>query len=109
MHKPINNIPVIETLELPESETKSSTWIPVTLKASDLEQEDLKSFYSELTFIIRKFLDEKVYDRSLESTTDELVERLQLLKDGKKSKPTLDNDVRKRTKIVRKKKKKFNS
>ncbi|WP_083573346.1 hypothetical protein [Winogradskyella jejuensis] len=47
-----------------------------------LERSELKSFYSELTFIIRKFLDEKVYDRSLESTTDELVERLQLLKDG---------------------------
>ncbi|ARV10764.1 hypothetical protein BTO05_09565 [Winogradskyella sp. PC-19] len=47
-----------------------------------LEREDFKGFYSELTFIIRKFLDEKVYNRSLESTTDELVERLQLLKDG---------------------------
>ena len=47
-----------------------------------LAQEDLKGFYSELTFIIRKFLDDKVYDRSLESTTDELIERLQLLKDG---------------------------
>ena len=45
-HKPINNTPVIETLELPDSETKSGTWIPVTLKASDLEQEDLDfSFY----------------------------------------------------------------
>ncbi|GGI56073.1 hypothetical protein [Winogradskyella haliclonae] len=47
-----------------------------------LERSDLKGFYSELTFIIRKFLDEKVYDRSLESTTDQLIERLQLLKDG---------------------------
>lgn len=47
-----------------------------------LEREDLKGYYSELTFIIRKFLDEKVYDRSLESTTDQLIERLQLLKDG---------------------------
>ena len=59
-----------------------------------LEQEDLKSFYSELTFIIRKFLDEKVYDRSLESTTDELVERLQLLKDGNQfalTKDTISN------------------
>jgi hypothetical protein len=33
---------------------------------------------------------------------------IQLLRDGKKSKPTLNTDVRKRTKIVRKKKKKFN-
>ncbi|MFD1062784.1 hypothetical protein ACFQ1Q_05955 [Winogradskyella litorisediminis] len=47
-----------------------------------LVKEDLKGFYSELTFIIRKFLDEKVYDRALESTTDELVDRLRLLSDG---------------------------
>ncbi len=47
-----------------------------------LQQSELKGYYSELTFIIRKYLDEKVYDRALESTTDELVSRLNLLKDG---------------------------
>nr|WP_245977154.1 BatD family protein [Ichthyenterobacterium magnum] len=47
-----------------------------------LQNEELKDYYSELTFIIRKYLDEKVYDRALESTTDELIERLKLLKDG---------------------------
>lgn len=47
-----------------------------------LQQSELKGYYSELTFIIRKYLDEKVYDRALESTTDELVMRLNLLKDG---------------------------
>ncbi len=47
-----------------------------------LRQSELKGYYSELTFIIRKYLDEKVYDRALESTTDELVSRLNLLKDG---------------------------
>ena len=59
-----------------------------------LERQDLKGFYSELTFVIRKFLDEKVYDRSLESTTDQLIERLQLLKDGNQfafSKETISN------------------
>ena len=35
-----------------------------------------------MTFIIRKYLDEKLYDRALESTTDELISRLNLLKDG---------------------------
>lgn len=49
---------------------------------SYLERSELKKYYSELTFIIRKFLDEKVYDHSLESTSDELIARLQLLKDG---------------------------
>jgi len=47
-----------------------------------LQNEELKEYYSELTFIIRRYLDEKVYDRALESTTDELVTRLNILKDG---------------------------
>ncbi|ULC59595.1 BatD family protein [Flaviramulus sp. BrNp1-15] len=47
-----------------------------------LENENLKDYYSDLTFIIRKYLDEKVYDRALESTTDELINRLNLLKEG---------------------------
>lgn len=47
-----------------------------------LQKEEIKEFYSELTFIIRKYLDEKVYDRALESTTDELIRMLKLLKDG---------------------------
>jgi flagellar basal body-associated protein FliL len=42
----------------------------------------MKEYYSELTFIVRKYLDEKVYNHALESTTDELVSRLNLLKDG---------------------------
>ena len=53
------------------------------LEESDyLKQEALKDYYSELTLIIRKYLDEKVYDHSLESTTDELIDRLNLLKEG---------------------------
>ncbi|KAB1068092.1 hypothetical protein F6U93_08120 [Tamlana haliotis] len=47
-----------------------------------LEHENLKDYYSDLTFIIRKYLDEKVYDRALESTTDELISHLNLLKAG---------------------------
>ncbi|WP_431132729.1 hypothetical protein [Psychroserpens mesophilus] len=47
-----------------------------------LENAELKDYYSELTFIIRKYLDEKVYDKALESTTDELISRLNLLKDA---------------------------
>lgn len=47
-----------------------------------LQQAELKGYYSELTFIIRRYLDEKVYDKALESTTDELIHRLNLLKDG---------------------------
>lgn len=47
-----------------------------------LENQNLKDYYSELTFIIRKYLDEKVYDKALESTTDELITRLNILTDG---------------------------
>nr|WP_243398875.1 BatD family protein [Hanstruepera neustonica] len=47
-----------------------------------LEQDEFKAYYSELTLAIRKYLDEKVYDHALESTTDELISRLKLLKDG---------------------------
>lgn len=58
-----------------------------------LQTENLKEYYSELTFIIRKYLDEKVYDRALESTTDELVHRLNLLKDGNQIELS-NNDIR---------------
>ncbi|MFH6767149.1 BatD family protein [Gaetbulibacter aquiaggeris] len=47
-----------------------------------LKQDEFKEYYSELTLIIRKYLDEKVYDHSLESTTDELINRLRLLKEA---------------------------
>ena len=43
------------------------------------QNENIKLFYSNLTLILRQYLDEKVYDQSLESTTDELVFRLKTL------------------------------
>ncbi len=60
-------------------------------KSDYLQRSELKGYYSELTFIIRKYLDEKVYDRALESTTDELVTRLKLLKDANKVELTNDD------------------
>lgn len=77
------------------------------LDASDyLQRSELKDYYSELTFIIRKYLDEKVYDRALESTTDELIDRLNLLSDGNKielSKNDISqlNDILKRADLVK--------
>ena len=47
------------------------------------KKETVKSFYSELTFILRKYLNEKVYDQSLESTTGELLEKLKGLSRSK--------------------------
>jgi flagellar basal body-associated protein FliL len=59
-----------------------------------LENSEIKEYYSELTLAIRRYIDEKVYDRALESTTDELISRLNLLKEGNQidlSKDTLKN------------------
>ena len=50
---------------------------------SYFEGQKVKEFYSELTFILRKYLNEKVYDQSLESTTEELIQRLSALRDAK--------------------------
>lgn len=71
-----------------------------------LEHSELKAYYSELTGIIRKYLDEKVYDHSLESTTGELISRLRLLKDGNQidlSKETIKNieSILKRADLVK--------
>ena len=71
-----------------------------------LENKQIKEYYSELTFAIRKYLDEKVYDKALESTTDELVSRLNLLKDGNQydlSKDTIKNieSILKRADLVK--------
>lgn len=71
-----------------------------------LENSQIKEYYSELTFAIRKYLDEKVYDKALESTTEELVNRLNLLKDGNQfdlSKDTIKNieSILKRADLVK--------
>jgi len=58
------------------------------------ENEEIKTYYSDLTLILRQYLDEKVYEQSLESTTDELVSRLQTLEAAnqiKLSKETIRN------------------
>lgn len=71
-----------------------------------LEKEEIKEYYSELTLIIRKYLDEKVYDHSLESTTQELVDRLNLLKEANQIDLSKDNikkieDILRRADLVK--------
>ncbi len=41
-NKPLNNIPIIENFELPDSSFKNGTWIPVSLATSDIENEALE-------------------------------------------------------------------
>ena len=58
------------------------------------ENEEIKTYYSDLTLILRQYLDEKVYEQSLESTTDELIFRLKTLEAAnqiKLSKETIQN------------------
>ncbi|MDT0641999.1 LPXTG cell wall anchor domain-containing protein [Zunongwangia sp. F363] len=47
-----------------------------------LEQREVKEYYSQLTFSVRKYLDRKVYDRALESTTSELIAYLELQRES---------------------------
>ena len=47
-----------------------------------LIQDEYKKYYSELTNIVRAYLEEEVHISAMESTTDQLIERLELLKDA---------------------------
>ncbi|MDO6491181.1 MULTISPECIES: hypothetical protein [unclassified Cellulophaga] len=54
-------------------------------------QDEYKEYYSELTTIVRSYLEEDVKISALESTTDQLITKLELLKDAGQLK--LDNDT----------------
>ena len=47
-----------------------------------LIQDEYKKYYSELTDIVRSYLEEDANVSALESTTDELIDKLELLKDA---------------------------
>jgi hypothetical protein len=47
-----------------------------------LIQDEFKEYYSELTGIVRSYLEEEVQISALESTTAQLIEKLELLKDA---------------------------
>ncbi|MBT8220450.1 MAG: hypothetical protein KJP00_11520 [Bacteroidia bacterium] len=50
-NKPINNVPAINRFELPNTKTKSNTWVPISLDVSDVENEvlEFKFFYNQRT------------------------------------------------------------
>ncbi|XLS29040.1 hypothetical protein ACJD0Z_17805 [Flavobacteriaceae bacterium M23B6Z8] len=56
-----------------------------------LIQSEYKQYYSELTDIVRAYLEEDVHISALESTTDELITKLELLKDSGNLK--IDNET----------------
>jgi hypothetical protein len=47
-----------------------------------LIQDEFKKYYSELTSIVRSYLEEDVHVTALESTTNQLIDKLELLKDS---------------------------
>lgn len=47
-----------------------------------LIQSEYKGYYSELTNIVRSYIEEDVHISALESTTDELINKLEMLKDS---------------------------
>lgn len=56
-----------------------------------LIQDEYKQYYSELTNIVRSYLEEDVHVTALESTTDELITKLEMLRDAGELK--IDNDT----------------
>jgi len=73
-----------------EAENKLAPFEEAIQHLVQLDNEDLlasneyKKYYSELTDVLKRYLDEKVYDNALESTSDELIEKLELLRDSGK-------------------------
>jgi len=63
-----------------------------------LIQDEYKQYYSELTDIVRSYLEEDVNVSALESTTDELITKLEMLKDA--GELELDNDTIKQFKSI---------
>lgn len=56
-----------------------------------LIKDEFKEYYSELTGIVRSYLEEDAHVSALESTTDQLISKLELLKDS--GELELDNDT----------------
>lgn len=50
--------------------------------SSYLIKEEFKEYYSELTNIVRSYLEEEIHISALESTTQQLIDQLELLKDS---------------------------
>lgn len=47
-----------------------------------LEQSEYKKYYSELTDVLKRYLEDEVYSNALEQTSDELIVKLELLRDS---------------------------
>ncbi|MEH6408400.1 MAG: hypothetical protein V7767_14075, partial [Leeuwenhoekiella sp.] len=68
--------------------------------STNTDQTVTKAYYSRLTDIVKRYLDDEVYDRSMESTTGELINRLYLERDTHKVELS-DETIRKLEQVLR--------
>jgi len=68
-------------------------------ESHQLENGQIKSYYSSLTEAIRRYIDEKIDDRALESTTNELITRLNSLTEEEKLRISKE-DIQKLEKVL---------
>jgi len=81
--------PIKEAMEIPDNRPTDWSWlwwllllIPIGILVGKLDDKQLmeqrrgKEYYTELTYIIRKYIDSKVYGQALESTTGQLLSEL---------------------------------
>jgi len=68
-------------------------------ESHQLESGQIKSYYSSLTEAIRRYIDEKIDDRALESTTNELIARLNSLTEKEKLRISKE-DIRKLEEVL---------
>ena len=86
-----------EPLEQLEPFERAKQSLMTIAEASASDHDAIKKYYSHLTFVLKSYLESKVYNHALESTTEELVKRLRLIRDGGKlniSDAVLDNITR---------------
>jgi hypothetical protein len=81
--------------EIYKTPIEKATSLLNTLEKKELwQQGEVKTYYSELTFIVRNYIEEAIEIPAMESTTAELIESLRLASQKKKmklSKETIEN------------------
>ena len=71
-----------------EAENKLPPYDAAILHLKELEQsnllenEEFKTYYSQLTDVLKNYLEEDVYDNALENTSDEIITKLELLRNS---------------------------
>ncbi|NQY06120.1 MAG: hypothetical protein HRT68_08045 [Flavobacteriaceae bacterium] len=70
-----------EKIKLPPFEEALEN-LKVLENSSLLEKDEYKKYYSQLTDVLKGYFEEEVYDNALENTSDEIITKLELLRDS---------------------------